>query len=144
VESLRLQINRLTKLVATVESNRIKLEPVEEEVIKSDTDDQAFLVVSRKLQVQMGNKALFDKALKVYLRSVKKEDGLFRTSIKQRQDSNVYFLYEIWETKSSYQTHVTSLPYKEYVKAMLDCLEQPEETSVMPIPASWWEHSNQE
>jgi len=123
-------------LVNKFEKAPIMLQPTEEEF--TETNDSAHFVVCRQMEAKKDQEDSCRKALKHYLRSTKNEEGLLQTSVKYVKDGSLYFLYEVWQSKSFYDTHEQTSHYAEHLKLNATYLVKPEKVSNIHLPSSWW------
>jgi len=131
------QVERLQHLLDRFSTSKVKIQPNEETIIESE-DNHAFTLVSREHSVKPEQVQNYEKALKSYIKRCQNEDGNFKVSLKQIKDENKFFIYEIWETESSYEEHREQEYFKQYLELLKEQLSQPENLTSMRVPSSWF------
>ncbi|XP_070604131.1 N-terminal EF-hand calcium-binding protein 1 [Erythrolamprus reginae] len=129
------QINRLQKLIDTLEQKDLKLEPLEEEVSEGNTKSQ-IMVVQRQMSVITEELEPFRFALKQYVDMASSQDGCLHVSIQKLSGKSCFIVYEFWEN-NAWNSHLQMNYNKSFQRINVDCLETPEHITTMLIPASW-------
>merc|ERR1712137_1097565 len=112
--ALQQQIDRLASIVddlaATTSKGFLKQVNQSSIDISNEDEEQCYIVVARQLNVASDMLLHFRDATQIYV----------------RQALNHYFtIYEIWEDESYLALHNHSVPYRQYQKDLVDCLETP-------------------
>ncbi|XP_073539859.1 N-terminal EF-hand calcium-binding protein 3 isoform X2 [Phyllobates terribilis] len=114
-----LQINRLEQLIDKLECTEI-------------------LVAQRKLSVNGVYMDQFKMALKSYSEFTAAQENCLHVSTREHHSQPGYVLYEIWRDEESWKTHLQTVQSKTFQRAIIDCLEGPEQMKTMLFPAEWW------
>lgn len=134
ISRLTSQVDRLAELVSKLES-KVKFNVVEEEV--NPKDDKTVIIVRRKFVVNPEGQEDFKKSLRTYIIATGRAEGCIELSIRVFTNSDVFVLYEIWSSKGDLNKYYTSPESRSFLHSNVDHLQQPEEYSLMPIPAVW-------
>ncbi|KAM9296726.1 N-terminal EF-hand calcium-binding protein 3 [Gastrophryne carolinensis] len=128
------QINRLEQLIDKLECTSPRLQPSEEEET-SNTTQTNILVARRQLLVNDGYMDQFKASLGSYRDFTATQDQCLHVSVQMLPCQAGFTLYEIWEDEESWKSHLQSLQSKSFQRAIIDCLESPEETKTMLFPS---------
>ncbi|XP_068118787.1 N-terminal EF-hand calcium-binding protein 3 isoform X2 [Hyperolius riggenbachi] len=140
------QINRLEQLIDKLECTSPRLQPKQEEGTASITQ-MHILVAQRQLPVAESYLEQFKASLKSYREYTSTQDQCLHVSALKLLAQPGYALYEIWEDEDSWKSHLQSVQSKTFQRAIIDCLQSPEEVKTMLFPgedwntntgASWW------
>ncbi|KAM4032146.1 N-terminal EF-hand calcium-binding protein 3 isoform 1-T1 [Anomaloglossus baeobatrachus] len=133
-----LQINRLEQLIDKLECTQSpRLHPVQEDMTSSTTQME-ILVAQRKLSVNGIYMDQFKIELKNYSEFSATQENCLHVSTREHHSQPGYILYEIWRDEESWKTHLQSAQSKKFQRAIIDCLEGPEQLKTMLFPADWW------
>ncbi|XP_071968301.1 N-terminal EF-hand calcium-binding protein 3 isoform X2 [Engystomops pustulosus] len=131
------QINRLEQLIDKLECTSPRLHPVQEDAT-SAAPQMEILVAQRQLLVNGVYKDQFKVALKTYIEFTATQEHCLHVSTRKPHSQPGYILYEIWKDEESWKTHLQSAQSKTFQRAVIDCLEGPEQIKTMLFPADWW------
>uniref|UniRef100_A0A8C5R1W5 N-terminal EF-hand calcium binding protein 3 n=1 Tax=Leptobrachium leishanense TaxID=445787 RepID=A0A8C5R1W5_9ANUR len=135
------QINRLEQLIDKLEYSCPHLEPPKDEINVAHTEKN-LLVAQKQLQVNEDSLEQFKQSLKLYTELTSAQSHCLHISARRFQSESGYIVYEIWEDQDSWNSHLQSVQSKTFQRAIIDCLENPEQTRTMLLPASWWNLSH--
>ncbi|CAH2292660.1 N-terminal EF-hand calcium-binding 3 [Pelobates cultripes] len=136
------QINRLEQLIDKLEYTCPRLEPLKGEM-NIDYTEKNILVAQKQLAVNEHHLDTFKQSLRRYTELTSTQSHCLHISAQRLQSESGYVLYEIWEDQESWNSHLQSNQSKTFQRVIIDCLEGPEQTRTMLLPASWWNLSNE-
>ncbi|KAG9473858.1 N-terminal EF-hand calcium-binding protein 3 isoform X2 [Eleutherodactylus coqui] len=131
-----LQMNRLEQLIDKLECTSPRLHPMQEDGTSSTTP--MFLVTQRQLSVNGVYMDQFKMSLKNYSEFTATQEHCLHVSTREHPSQPGYILYEIWRDEESWKNHLQFTQSKTFQRAVIDCLEGPEEIKTMLFPADWW------
>ncbi|KAM3924023.1 N-terminal EF-hand calcium-binding protein 3 [Leptodactylus fuscus] len=131
------QINRLEQLIDKLECTSPRLHPVQEDGT-ANTTQMEILVAQRQLSVNGVYMDQFKLSLKSYIEFTATQEHCLHVSTREHHSQPGYILYEIWRDEESWKTHLQSAQSKTFQRAVIDCLEGPEQVKTMLFPADWW------
>ncbi|XP_069808726.1 N-terminal EF-hand calcium-binding protein 3 [Dendropsophus ebraccatus] len=131
------QINRLEQLIDKLECTSPRLHPVQEDVT-SRTTQMEILMAQRQLLVNEVCMDQFKMSLKSYSEFTATQEHCLHVSTQEHHSQPGYILYEIWRDEESWKTHLQSAQSKTFQRAVIDCLQSPEQIKTMLLPADWW------
>ncbi|XP_056405089.1 N-terminal EF-hand calcium-binding protein 1-like isoform X2 [Hyla sarda] len=134
------QINRLEQLIDKLECTSPRLHPVQEDVtsVTSSASQMEILVSQRQLSVSGVYMGQFRMSLKSYSEFTAAQEHCLHVSTRDLHSQTGYVLYEIWRDEESWKSHLQSAQSKTFQRAVIDCLESPEQMKTMLFPADWW------
>uniref|UniRef100_A0A8D0GBM3 N-terminal EF-hand calcium binding protein 1 n=1 Tax=Sphenodon punctatus TaxID=8508 RepID=A0A8D0GBM3_SPHPU len=130
------QINRLQKLIDRLEKKNLKLEPLEEEVLKGNSKSH-IMIVQRQMAVLEEELEEFRIALKQYADSASSQTGCLHVSIQKLSDESRFIVYEFWENSSAWNSHLQMNCSKTFQRSNVDFLETPELITTMLVPGNY-------
>ncbi|KAG5836143.1 N-terminal EF-hand calcium-binding protein 1 [Anguilla rostrata] len=136
------QINRLQQLIDKLECQSPKLEPLKEEDTISSSCRSNILLVQRQLSVAEKDISEFQRALKSYADATADRSDNLHVSIQKLPEKSCFIMYEFWQDRLSWMSHLQSNASKAFQRCIIDVLEDPEVVTTMLLPASWWIMNN--
>ncbi|XP_013414782.1 N-terminal EF-hand calcium-binding protein 1-like [Lingula anatina] len=131
-----MQIERLRGLVDRLE-NRVNFEGIKEEQ-KDVPEEQMMLLVHRRFPVSPDRMKAFRGSLRMYIEGTNEDERCLNVSVLTYSGSDMFILYEMWESKEAWKSHLMSSLAKNFQHSNIDNLQQPESCNSMPIPSAWW------
>ncbi|KAI1890428.1 hypothetical protein AGOR_G00153610 [Albula goreensis] len=135
------QINRLQQLIDKLECQSPKLEPLKEDTLAS-TYKSNILLVQRQLSVVERDDDGFQRALKKYTDATASQSDNLHVSVQKLPERSCFIMYEFWQDRLSWMSHLQSNISKAFQRCTIDVLEDPEVVTTMLLPASWWIMNN--
>ncbi|KAJ8400579.1 hypothetical protein AAFF_G00393480 [Aldrovandia affinis] len=135
------QINRLQQLIDKLECQSPKLEPLKEDTLAS-TYKSNILLVQRQLSVMEKDIDGFQQALKRYADATANQSDNLHVSVQKLPERSCFIMYEFWQDRLSWMSHLQSNASKAFQRCIIDALEDPEVVTTMLLPASWWIMNN--
>ncbi|XP_024301238.1 N-terminal EF-hand calcium-binding protein 1 isoform X4 [Oncorhynchus tshawytscha] len=80
----------------------------------------------------------FQKLLKSYVDATSNHSDNLHVSIQKLEGQSCYIMYEFWQDRISWMSHLQSNASKKFQRCVIDTLEDSELVSTMLLPASWW------
>ncbi|XP_031682845.1 N-terminal EF-hand calcium-binding protein 1-like isoform X3 [Oncorhynchus kisutch] len=80
----------------------------------------------------------FQKLLKSYVDATSNHSDNLHVSIQKLEGQSCYIMYEFWQDRISWMSHLQSNASKKFQHCVIDTLEDSELVSTMLLPASWW------
>ncbi|KAJ3448278.1 hypothetical protein M0812_00757 [Anaeramoeba flamelloides] len=150
-EKLSYQVKRLSKMIKKLESTspltkeslNYKISPVSQN-FKTEEETGTYYLTSRTFTVEKEKIEVFEKAFKLYFAETNQEEECLIIYLQQveKENENLYFIYEIWECKKSFEFYCRSETFKTYRKSIISDLKKPMETYTMVVPSAWFIRSN--
>jgi len=138
ISDLRSQVERLALIVDDLSGSGGVLKQAKQDVFDIDCPkEEAYIVVTREYTVVPEMVLHFRDATRIYIEHVKQAGGNLQIYVKQSGDS-CFVVYEIWEDESYLAIHNQSVPFRQYQKDLVECLEIPTNVASMELPCSWW------
>lgn len=131
------QINRLEQLIDKLECTSPRLHPVQEDATSGSTQME-ILVAQRQLLVNGVHMDQFKMSLNSYREFTATQEHCLHVSTRENHSQPGYILHEIWRDEESWKNHLQSAQSKTFQRAVIDCLEGPEQIKTMLFPADWW------
>ncbi|KAJ8359223.1 hypothetical protein SKAU_G00157480 [Synaphobranchus kaupii] len=136
------QINRLQHLIDKLECQSPKLEPLKEEDTIISLCESNVLLVQRQLSVTEQDVSEFQRALKSYTNATANQSDNLHMSVQKVPERSCFIMYEFWQDRLSWTSHLQSSISKAFQRCIIDALEDPEVVTTMLLPASWWIMNN--
>lgn len=130
------QVDRLQSLIDKLEK-KVTLDVQEEEELDIK-EEKMLMLVHTRMTVDGNQLKAFRSNLKNYVEMTNEEPSCLHLGIRSYSGTNLFRVYEIWESEQAWRSHVGTSEYRTFQHSKVDMLETPEQVSTMPIPASWW------
>ncbi|XP_052383223.1 N-terminal EF-hand calcium-binding protein 1-like isoform X3 [Oncorhynchus keta] len=134
------QINRLQQLLDKLEWQGPKLELLKEDTLASTYKSNILLVQTQMTATE--DLEEFQKLLKSYVDATSNHSDNLHVSIQKLAGKSCYIMYEFWQDRISWMSHLQSNASKKFQRCVIDTLEDSELVSTMLLPgkltASWW------
>ncbi|KAJ3441369.1 hypothetical protein M0812_13379 [Anaeramoeba flamelloides] len=150
-EKLGYQVKRLSKMIKKLETTspltktnlNYKISPVSQN-FKTEEETGTYYLTSRTFTVEKEKIDVFEKAFKLYFAETNQEEECLIIYLQnvEKENENLYFIYEIWECKKSFEFYCRSEAFKTYRKSIISILNKPMETYTMVVPSAWFIRSN--
>lgn len=140
LDEVNSKLLKVERIVGRIEE-KVEFEKIQEEII-DNADENLFLVIQEKLEVEEQRLYEFRRSLEAYVDDTRLSDGCLHVSVLTYQDMPVSIIYEIWESEERWSSHVRSPIYKTFQHQNIEHLKKPEFFNTIQLPASWWKKSD--